>query len=323
MHSFPEAYQLYRDQQGAITFPAAPESLYGAITYFTGYSGKQIRPVLCLMANEVFTDIGTDAYTVANALESFHNFTLIHDDIMDRSALRRGQPALHVKYGESTAILAGDRLLIHAYAQLNQTALSYRGLITALFSDMACKVCEGQQMDIDYEQMEIETVSYAGYLTMITYKTSVLLGAAAQMGAVIGAASDQEQMQMYAFGKNMGIAFQIQDDFLDAFGNTAQMGKQAGSDIVAGKKTALLLKAFERAAPQQKRQLKETLKYAGDAKIHAVVAWYKELGIDQWASEEIARYTETAFSNLDKINVPVHRKEKLAELASALLVRQS
>jgi geranylgeranyl diphosphate synthase type II len=323
MHSFPEVYQLYRDQTGSVTFPSFPENLYDSITYFMGHTGKSIRPVLCLMANEVFTEIHADAYMIANAIELFHNFTLVHDDIMDHSVLRRGQPTLHVKYGERTAILAGDRLLIQAYMQLNKVGVLYREQITELFSDMACKVCEGQQMDIDFEDRDIETVSYTDYLTMITYKTSVLLGAAAQIGAVIGFANNTQQLQMYEFGKNIGIAFQIQDDFLDVFGNTAQMGKQIGGDILENKKTALLIKAFELADPQQKMQLKKAMKETGEQKVSTVLALYKDLKIDQWASDLIALYTEIGFSSLDSIDVPVYKKEKLAGLANSLLVRQS
>ncbi|MFA6060263.1 MAG: polyprenyl synthetase family protein [Taibaiella sp.] len=323
MHSFPEVYQRYRDQTGSVTFPKSPENLYDSITYFMGHTGKSIRPVLCLMANEVFSEIHADAYTVANAIELFHNFTLVHDDIMDHSVLRRGQPTLHVKYGERTAILAGDRLLIHAYMQLNKVGILYREQITELFSDMACQVCEGQQLDIDFEDKDIEAVSYADYLAMITYKTSVLLGAAAQIGAIIGSASTRQQLQMYEFGKNIGIAFQIQDDFLDAFGNTAQMGKQVGGDILENKKTALLIKAFELADAQQKIQLKNAMKETGAHKVATVLDLYKDLKIDQWASDLIALYTEIGFSSLDSIDVAVHKKEKLAGLANSLLVRQS
>lgn len=322
MHSFPEVYQLYRDQAGSVTFPKSPENLYNSITYFMGHTGKSIRPVLCLMANEVFSEIHVDAYIVANAIELFHNFTLVHDDIIDHSVLR-GQPTLHIKYGERTAILAGDRLLIHAYMQLNKVGILHREQITELFSDMACKVCEGQQMDIDFEDMDIEAVSYDDYLTMITYKTSVLLGAAAQIGAIIGFATTRQQLQMYEFGKNIGIAFQIQDDFLDAFGNTAQMGKPVGGDILENKKTALLIKAFELANPEQKIRLKNAMKETGAQKVSTILDLYKDLKIDQWASDLITLYTEIGFSSLDSIDVPVHKKEKLAGLANSLLVRQS
>ncbi|WP_257667933.1 polyprenyl synthetase family protein [Parapedobacter tibetensis] len=323
MHSFAKIYELFQNQLGSIGFPSSPENLYDSVVYFMDYPGKRIRPVLCLMSNELFNEIHPDSYTVGNGIELFHNFTLVHDDIMDRSILRRGRPTLHIKYGENTAILAGDILLIHAFSFLNKTNEAYRGLIIDLFSEMACKICEGQQMDIDFEESEIESISYTDYLKMITFKTSVLLGTAAQIGAIIGSANAQQQLYMYEFGKNMGIAFQIQDDFLDAFGDTAKMGKQVGSDILENKKTALLLKAFEGANLQQKKQLKDAMKKPGESRIHAVIDLYKELQVDQWANEAIMHYTDIAFSSLDKIDVPAYKKEKLTELANFLLVRQS
>lgn len=323
MHSFSEIYERYQDQTNCLEFPAAPENLYGSIAYFLNYPGKRVRPVLCLMSNELFGEIQADCYRVAHAIELFHNFTLVHDDIMDHSMLRRGRPTLHVKYGENTAILAGDTLLIHAYVQLNKIAVEHRGQAIDLFSEMACNICEGQQMDIDFENREIETVGYADYLKMITLKTSVLLGAAARLGAMIGSANEPQQKYMYEFGKNIGIAFQIQDDLLDAFGNTAKTGKQVGSDILEHKKTVLLLKAFELANPLQKMQLKEAMRKTGESRIHAVIALYKTLQVDQWANKAIAHFTEIAFRSLDMIDVPVYKKEKLAELAHSLLVRQS
>lgn len=323
MQSFSKIYELYQNQISSIKFPSSPENLYDSIVYFMDYPGKRIRPVLCLMGNELFSEIHEDAYAVANAIELFHNFTLVHDDIIDRSMIRRGRPTLHIKYGENTAILAGDILLIRAFSFLNKINEVYRELVVDLFSDMACKVCEGQQMDVDFEESEIESISYADYLKMITLKTSVLLGAASQMGAVIGSANAQQQLYLYEFGKNMGLAFQIQDDFLDAFGDTAKMGKQVGSDILENKKTALLLKAFEKADPQQKTQLKEAMKKPGESRIHAVMALYKELQVDQWANEAIIHYTEIAFSYMDRVDVPAYKKEKLMELANFLLVRQS
>jgi len=323
MYSFSEIYERYQDQIGTVEFPQSPENLYGSITYFLDYPGKRIRPVLCLMGNELFSEIHPDSYIVANAMELFHNFTLVHDDIMDRSAIRRGRPTLHVKYGEQTAILAGDLLLIQAYIQLNKIEPKYKGRIFGLFSEMACQICEGQQMDIDFEDRSIESVSYAEYLKMITLKTSVLLGAAAKIGAIIGSANAEQQEDVYAFGKNIGIAFQIQDDFLDAFGDTFKMGKQAGSDILENKKTALLIKAFELADSSQKMQLKEAMCKVGEDRIHTVIGLYKELKVDLWAGRAIHYYTEIAFNSLDRIEIPIYKKEKLTELANSLLVRQS
>lgn len=323
MRSFSEIFESYQAQTDSITFPVQPENLYGSITYFLRSPGKKIRPVLCLMSNELFKEVHADAYHVANAVELFHNFSLVHDDIMDHSVLRRGRPTLHLKYGENTAILAGDILLIHAYMQLNKINVSYREQITHLFSEMACRICEGQQMDIDFEKREIETLKYTDYLRMITFKTSVLLGTAAQIGAIIGSASPQQQNNIYDFGENIGIAFQIQDDFLDAFGDVSITGKQVGSDILENKKTALLLKAFELADPLQKMELKAAMLLIGEERIYTVIELYKNLKVDEWASTAILHYTEIAFKSLDLIDIPVYKKEKLAELANSLLVRQS
>ncbi|MGY0036015.1 polyprenyl synthetase family protein [Pedobacter sp. NJ-S-72] len=229
MFSFTEIYERYQEEANLIEFPAHPQKLYGSITYFMNNPGKKIRPVLCLMSNELFSEIHSDSYIVANAVELFHNFSLIHDDIMDHSTLRRGRPTLHIKYGENTAILAGDMLLIHAYMQLNKVAIDYRGQVMNLFSDMASKVCEGQQMDIDFEDREIETLSYTEYIKMITFKTSVLLGTSARIGALIGGADIQQQNDIYDFGENIGIAFQIHDDFLDAFGQVSKPENRLGS----------------------------------------------------------------------------------------------
>ncbi|WP_342329033.1 polyprenyl synthetase family protein [Pedobacter sp. FW305-3-2-15-E-R2A2] len=323
MLSFSEIFESYQAQTDSITFPAQPENLYESIAYFMCASGKKIRPVLCLMSNELFNEIHTDAYLVANAVELFHNFSLIHDDIMDHSILRRGRPTLHLKYGENTAILAGDMLLIHAYMQLNRINSAYREQITHLFSEMACRICEGQQMDIDFEDREIETLKYEDYLRMITFKTSVLLGTAAQIGAIIGSANTQQQNDIYDFGENIGIAFQIQDDFLDAFGDVSITGKQVGSDILENKKTAVLLKAFELADPFQKKELKAAMQLRGEDRIHTVIDLYKKLKVNEWASTAILHYTEIAFKSLDLIDIPVYKKEKLSELANSLLVRQS
>ncbi|MFC6100020.1 polyprenyl synthetase family protein [Olivibacter domesticus] len=323
MHSFSEICKLYQKQRDTFVFPTSPKNLYGSINYFLDLPGKRVRPAMCLMVNELFDNIHADTYIVAYAFDLFHNFTLIHDDIMDRSPLRRGRPTLHIKYNEGTAILAGDTLLIQCYALLNQIESIYRTQIIELFADTARLVCEGQQLDIDMEGMEMETVNYADYLEMITLKTSVLLGGAAQCGAMMGGADEGQQVGLYEFAKNIGIAFQIQDDYLDTFGASAHTGKQVGGDILENKKTALLVKAFEQATSEQLIRLKEAFQRKGEDKIRAVMDCYKILEVDLWAVEAIRSYTAIAFDKLEEIDVPVFKKEKLLELASSLLVRQS
>src|SRR5687767_1090541 len=210
-------------------FPAEPASLYAPNEYFLTMGGKRIRPVLCLMGNELFDEIIPAAWHVATAIELFHNFTLIHDDIMDKAPLRRGMETVHVKYGDSTALLAGDVMLVTAYDYLNRINSDMMHPILRIFNDTAKRVCEGQQTDMDYEQREL--VDLSDYLNMIEKKTSVLLAASLKMGAILGGAGQRNQDLLYEFGKKLGIAFQVQDDYLDAFGDPDKFGKQVGGDI--------------------------------------------------------------------------------------------
>src|SRR5258706_5373260 len=243
MHSFEllsEKFALHFDKKH---FPDEPSSLYGPNGYFLKLGGKRVRPVLVLLGNELFDEINPDAWHVATAIELFHNFTLIHDDIMDAAPLRRGLQTVHHKYGANTALLAGDVMLVVAYEYLNKIHAGHIRSIISLFSKTAKEVCEGQQLDMDFEKMN--PVSLNDYLHMISLKTSVLLAASLQMGAILGGAGDGNQEHLYEFGKNLGLAFQIQDDYLDAFGDPVKFGKQTGGDIVSNKKTFLFIKAME------------------------------------------------------------------------------
>src|SRR6478672_6488962 len=210
-------------------FPNEPSSLYQPNQYFLQLGGKRIRPVLCLMGNELFGEINPDAWHVATAIELFHNFTLIHDDIMDKAPLRRGNETVHEKYGENTALLAGDVMLVAAYEYLNRISPNYSSLIISLFNKTAREVCEGQQLDMDFEK-RID-VGYEEYLNMINLKTSVLLAASLKMGTILGGALERNQKLIYEFGRKLGLAFQVQDDYLDAFGDPEKFGKQVGGDI--------------------------------------------------------------------------------------------
>ena len=217
MHSFEQLSGLFAQRFAADHFPAEPKTLYDPNRYFLQMGGKRVRPVAVLMGNELVEDIQDDAWHVATAIELFHNFTLVHDDIMDQAPLRRGFETLHHKYGTSTAILAGDVMLVQAYEYLNKISLTYSQPIISLFNRTAREVCEGQQLDMDFEKNY--GVSIDDYIHMITLKTSVLLAASFKMGAIIGGASKGTADHLYEFGKNLGIAFQIQDDYLDAFGD--------------------------------------------------------------------------------------------------------
>lgn len=215
-------------------FPAEPASLYQPNEYFLKLGGKRVRPVLCLMGNELFDDIREDAWDVAAAIELFHNFTLIHDDIMDKAPLRRGMETVHTRYGENTALLAGDVMLVKAYEYISRIDNSYLHAVIQLFNQTAREVCEGQQWDMDFEKREM--VKLDEYLRMIELKTSVLLAASLKMGAILGGAGERNQNLLYEFGRKLGIAFQVQDDYLDAFGDPQKFGKQVGGDILANKK---------------------------------------------------------------------------------------
>jgi len=301
-------------------FPSEPASLYEPNEYFLSIGGKRIRPVLCLMGNELFDEINPDAWQVANAIELFHNFTLIHDDIMDKAPLRRGMETVHTKFGDSTALLAGDVMLVAAYDYLNKINGSYLRNIIHLFNKTAREVCEGQQLDMDFEKME--EVSLDEYLHMVELKTSVLLAASLKLGSVLGGATQRNQNLLYDFGKKLGIAFQIQDDYLDAFGDPEKFGKQAGGDIKANKKTFLLIHAWESCSASQKKELKKLMNGDEDGKTEKVLQIFHDCKVDHWALQLKNKYLDEAFTHLEDVAVLSKRKEPLKEMAQFLVQRE-
>jgi len=321
MNSFEHLSKQFSDRFNTSHFPQEPATLYEPNRYFLQLGGKRIRPVLCLMGNELFGDINEDAWHVANAIELFHNFTLIHDDIMDKAPLRRGMQTVHKKFGESTALLAGDVMLVTAYDYLNQVSTQYSRKIIHLFNRTAKEVCEGQQLDMDFEKEE--AVSLNDYLQMISLKTSVLLAASLQMGAIIGGALERNQKLLYEFGRKLGLAFQVQDDYLDAFGDPVKFGKQVGGDIKANKKTFLLIHALQTATPNQKQELHKLLASDNDQKVAGVLALFKQCKVDEWAKELKEQFSKEAFEHLEDIAVISKRKEPLKQLAAYLLERES
>lgn len=320
MHSFKDLVTEFGNYFAVRHFPEQPASLYDPNEYFLSWGGKRIRPVMCLMGNELFDDIHADTWQLATAIELFHNFTLIHDDIMDAAPLRRGMETVHLKYGESTALLAGDVMLIRAYDYLNKINPQYLHRILHLFNTTAREVCEGQQIDMDFEKME--TVSLDAYIRMISLKTSVLLAASLEMGAILGGASEGNCRHIYDFGKNLGIAFQVQDDYLDAFGDPEKFGKDVGGDIRQNKKTFLLLHALEVASPAQKKELENLMQENPPDKVTKVLAIFRECNVDAWARELKDKYLQTALSHLEAIAVRSVRKEPLEELANFLIQRE-
>ncbi len=301
-------------------FPANPHSLYGPNEYFLKLGGKRIRPVLCLMGNELFDEISPSAWHVATAIELFHNFTLIHDDIMDKAPLRRGMETVHRKYGHNTALLAGDVMLVVAYDYLNRINGGLIHPILHLFNQTAREVCEGQQMDMDFEKRD--AVSQDEYLEMIGKKTSVLLAASLKMGAILGGAGERNQNLLFEFGRKMGIAFQVQDDYLDAFGDPEKFGKQVGGDILANKKTFLLIHALEQALPDEKKELLRIMQGAGESKVEQVLRIYRQHKVDAWALKLKNKYLDEALQHLEDIAVISKRKEPLRELAHFLVKRE-
>ena len=319
MHSFIQLSEIYEQQFSIRHFPPQPATLYDSAQYILGLKGKRIRPASVLMGNELFTEIKPDAFFAANAIELFHNFSLIHDDIMDKAPLRRGMETVHTKYGESTALLAGDVMLIKAYEYINQIHTVYLQKVLSLFNQTAKEVCEGQQLDMDFENMN--DVNMEEYLHMIELKTSVLLGASLKAGAILARANEADSEALYAFGKNLGIAFQVQDDYLDAFGNAEKFGKQIGGDIMANKKTFLLIHSLEVASTEIKNELFQIMKENPSDKVERIKAIMKSLHADQWVNELKETYFQKALHFLDKISVPVERKEPLRNLALFMIQR--
>ena len=320
MHSFEDLSAVFIERFNVPHFPSHPASLYEPAGYFLGLGGKRIRPVLCLMGNELFGEIDPDAWLLANAVEIFHNFTLIHDDIMDKAPLRRGKPTVHEKYGSSTALLTGDVMMVAAYDYISRMQPSYIRPIMQIFNQAAKQVCEGQQLDMDFETTE--RVGLDEYLSMIALKTSVLLAAGLQMGAVLGGAGLGNQQHLYNFGKTLGLAFQVQDDYLDCFGDPAKFGKQVGGDIVAGKKTFLLIRTLEVATDVQHRQIKELEQADPVTKVNGMLQLFKSCGVDEWARELKEKYMQASYQHLEDIAVLARRKEPLRELAAFLVQRE-
>ncbi len=320
MFSFEQLAKQFSERFNTQHFPDKPSTLYNPAEYFLSIGGKRIRPVLCLMGNELFDIIQPDTWYVANAVELFHNFTLIHDDIMDGAPLRRGKATVHARYGEPTALLAGDVMIVMAYEYLSRVDVSHLARIMRLFNKAAREVCEGQQLDMDFESRA--EVTFEEYLHMITLKTSVLLAASLQMGAMIGGSGKGNQEHLYAFGINLGLAFQLQDDYLDAFGDPEKFGKQPGGDILANKKTFLTVQTAMVATPAQKKELLLLMKEETPDKVNRVLQIYTDCKIDQWVKDLKDKYLTFALQHLEDIAVTGNRKEPLQELASYLMERQ-
>jgi geranylgeranyl diphosphate synthase type II len=299
-----------------------PASLYEPIKYILTLGGKRLRPVLTLMSADFFGGNYKQALDASLAVEMFHNFSLVHDDIMDNAPLRRGHQTVHEKWDVNTGILSGDAMLILAYQLFETYRPKVFTQLAVLFSKTALEVCEGQQYDVDFETRNDVTISE--YIKMIEYKTAVLIGASLQMGAIIANASVSCQKKIYAFGKNLGIAFQLQDDYLDAFGNPLTFGKQVGGDIIANKKTFLYLTALQKTTPSGAQELSSlfaTMPKDPSEKITAVKEIFVCSGAAKATEDEIARYTNTSISLLQDIKISQQHKDTLKSFADYLMNR--
>ncbi|MBS1523018.1 MAG: polyprenyl synthetase family protein [Bacteroidetes bacterium] len=307
-----------------LTFPGYPAELYEPIKYILSLGGKRMRPALLLMACDFFGGDVNKAISPALAIEVFHNFTLMHDDIMDNAPLRRGKTTVHEKWNKNVGILSGDVMLIEGYKLMMNVDEHLLRPILNIFNETAVGVCEGQQLDMEFETRN--DVNIDEYITMIRLKTAVVLGGALKIGALVGGADEKDAVLLHAFGEQLGVAFQLQDDILDVYGDPEKFGKQVGGDIISNKKTYLLLKALELANSAQKTELKQWLSASPSdpkEKVAAVTEIYNQLQIRRYAEEAMQAYADKAFSALDAINQPEGNKQYLRDFADGLMVREN
>ena len=323
MHSIYQYQEFISDYLESEYHDKQPHNLYNPIHYILGLGGKRMRPVLTLMSAEVFDADYKKALPAALAVEVFHNFSLVHDDIMDDAPLRRGNETVHEKWNLNTAILSGDAMLILAYQYFEKYNSDIFRKLAQLFSKTALEVCEGQQYDVDFETRDDVTIPE--YLKMIEYKTAVLVGAAMKMGAIVAETSSVNADLIYDFGLNLGLAFQLQDDYLDAFGNPETFGKQVGGDIIENKKTYLYLKAMEFSNANQKEQLLHLFSIHpsdNSNKIETIKEIFNSTGASKATKQAIQDYTLKAFATLQKISIDNEKKEKLQSFGENLMGRK-
>ncbi|SDB59111.1 geranylgeranyl diphosphate synthase, type II [Flavobacteriaceae bacterium MAR_2010_188] len=323
MQKIPFYQEAFGEYLNTYHLKKEPKSLYEPIAYILGIGGKRLRPVLTLLTADIFEGDYKNALDAALSVEVFHNFSLVHDDIMDDAPLRRGKESVHEKWDLNTGILSGDAMLIMAYQLFENYPAEVFKSLAQLFSKTALEVCEGQQYDVDFENRD--EVSISEYFLMIEYKTAVLVGAAMKMGAIVAKASKEDQNSIYEFGKNLGIAFQIQDDYLDTFGDPETFGKQIGGDIIENKKTLLYLKTME-AANQNDRELLAQLYSISPEnphdKVETITGLFKKYQADLKAKTEIESFTKKAFTVLDQLSISESKKDVLRNFGRALMSRK-
>lgn len=315
--------KLVNDYLVQLPYDRRPASLYEPIRYVLSMGGKRIRPVLMLLSYNLFKEDPETILMPACALETYHNYTLLHDDLMDNADLRRGHETVHKKWNANTAILSGDSMLVLAYQRMQQCSSDKMTEVLALFTETALEIGEGQEYDMAFEHRD--DVSEEEYIEMIRLKTSVLLACALKIGAILAGASKEDADNLYRFGEQIGLAFQLQDDFLDVYGDTRVFGKAIGGDITSNKKTFMLINALNHANEEQRRQLENWIsatEFDRDEKVAAVTRLYNEIGIDRMAQDKIAYYFEQSRKYLQAVSVDESRKAELAAYAQRMMNRQ-
>lgn len=323
MYNSKQLLQMVEETIAALPLEKEPQGLYAPIRYVLSLGGKRIRPVLMLMAYNLYHEDVRPCLMPAAGLEVFHNFTLLHDDLMDRAEVRRGKTCVHRKWNDNTAILSGDNMLVLAFNFMQQCDREKMPAVMQIFTQTAVEIDEGQQYDIEFETRD--DVTEAEYIEMIRLKTSVLLACALQIGATLAGASDADAQALYRYGECLGLAFQLQDDFLDVYGDPAVFGKKIGGDILCDKKTFMLINALLHASDKDKAELQRWIGCKDcnpDDKIKAVTAIYTNIGVDRMAKERMNAYYAEAETYLAKLNVPEERKQMLRDIALELMGRQ-
>ena len=323
MKTADEILSMVNEFLANLPYERKPKSLYEPIRYVLSMGGKRIRPTLMLLGYNLFKDNPEKILMNAVALETYHNYTLLHDDLMDNADLRRGHETVHKKWDANTAILSGDSMLVLAYERMAQCDEKHLAKVLKLFTTTALEIGEGQQFDMEFENRN--DVKEEEYIEMIRLKTSVLLACALKMGAILADASDEDAENLYKFGEQIGLAFQLQDDYLDVYGDTKVFGKEIGGDITSNKKTYMLINAFNLADDTQRAELQKWVDakdFDRKEKVAAVTRLYNEIGIDKMAQDKIAYYFEQSKKYLDAVSVPAERKEELAKYAQKMMKRQ-
>ena len=323
MYTSKELLEIVNHYLDSLAYDRKPASLYEPIKYVLDLRGKRIRPILMLLSYNIYKDNPKDILSVACALETYHNYTLLHDDLMDEAPLRRGQQTVHKKWNDNQAVLSGDSMLVLAYERLAKCDTKHLEAALHLFTETALQIGEGQQYDMEFEMRNDVTVEE--YIEMIRLKTSVLLACATKMGAILADASKEDAENLYKFGEQIGLAFQLQDDYLDVYGDAKVFGKKIGGDITSNKKTYMLITAFNQANAEQRAELEKWINksdFDTEEKIAAVTRLYNEIGVDKLAKEKMAFYYEQGKKFLDAVKLPDERKKALAAYAAEMMKRQ-